>query len=333
MQGGRKAARILLAFIVLALALWFEVTTAAAEPAEEHRPEAEENRPKEAEENRQKGTQENRKEVEENRQKEAEEVERLQDLFLRSQFVFIRKGEVIVEYNFLYSTDSRIIPVGSAQAIKTSRRFMDNILLARFGLANGLELDVSVPFYIRAEQSTDFGLARVPTQSEGVGDVSGALRYQVWYEKGSRPSLTVEANVKSHTAGDLLLGTGQYNVGGAVTLLKSIDPVVFFAGLGYSTILQRSNLAAGDIIDYRVGMGYSLNDRVSFNMQLTGSLVRRPAPLLGIQAPTSRFEIVNLLFTTTVLMTKRLFMEPLVGIGLTEDAFDATLGFRVAYRF
>ena len=164
-------------------------------------------------------TEASQQKIEENRQKEAEEVERLQDLFLRSQFVFIRKGEVIVEYNFLYSTDSRIIPVGSAQAIKTSRRFLDNILLARFGLANGLELDVSVPFYIRAEQNTDFGLVRVPTQAEGVGDVSGALRYQVWYEKGSRPSLTVEANFKSHTAGDLLVGTGQYNVGGAIDFL------------------------------------------------------------------------------------------------------------------
>lgn len=271
--------------------------------------------------------------AEENRQKEAEETERLQDLFLRSQFVFIRKGEAIVEYNFLYNSDSRFIPVGSAQTVKATRRFIDNIVLARYGLAHGLELDVSVPFYIRGEQNTDVGSIRLRTFSEGIGDISGALRYQVWYEKGSRPSLTVEANVKSHTGSDLLIGTGQYNIGGAITLLKSIDPVVFFAGLGYSTILKRSDLQAGDIIDYRVGMGYSLNDRVSFNLQATGSLIRRPAPLQGIQNPTSRFEIVNLLFTTTVLITKKLFMEPLVGVGLTEDAFDATLGFRVAYRF
>jgi len=278
-------------------------------------------------------TDESRQKTEENRQKEAEEVDRLRDLFLRSQYVFIRKNEVILEYNFLYNSDAKIIPAGAAQAIKLTRRFIDNILLARYGLVDGLELDVTVPFYIRADVDSDVGSVRSQTQSEGIGDLSGALRYQVFYEKGSRPSLTVEADFKSHTGNDLLLGTGQYNVGGAVTLLKTIDPVVLFAGVGYSTILKRSNLGAGDIIDYRAGMGYSLNDRVSFNLQATGSLIRRPAPLLGLLAPTSRFEIVNLLFTTTILVTKRLFMEPVVGVGLTDDAFDATLGFRLAYRF
>jgi hypothetical protein len=278
-------------------------------------------------------TEEARQKIEENRQKEAEEVERLRDLFLRSQFVFIRKKEVILEYNFLYNSDARFIPVGAAQSVKLTRRFIDNILLVRFGLADGLELDVSAPFYIHADVTTDVGSVRSQTQSEGIGDVSGALRYQVFYERGIRPSLTVEANFKSHTGGDLLLGTGQYTAGGAFTLLKTIDPVVLFAGLGYTTILARSDLGSGDIIDYRAGMGYSLNDRVSFNIQATGSLIRRPAPLLGVLSPTSRFEIVNLLFTTTILVTKRLFMEPLVGVGLTDDAFDATLGFRLAYRY
>ena len=91
-------------------------------------------------------------------------------------------------------------------------------------------------------------------------------------------------------------------------------------------------------------MGFSLNDRVSFNIQLAGAYIG-PSTGVGLSdttgttggtAPivfsTRHLEVMNLLFTTTVLVTKKFFIEPLVGVGLTEQSFTI-IGLRVPYRF
>ncbi len=77
------------------------------------------------------------------RQKEAEEIRRLQEFYLRNQSVFIRKGEVIVEFNNFYGTDKnqsfiQLSPT-SAAIIQTTRRFFDTTIFSRYGLAGQIE--------------------------------------------------------------------------------------------------------------------------------------------------------------------------------------------------
>jgi len=270
------------------------------------------------------------------RRKEAEELKRLMDLYLRSQSVFIRKGELMVELNSFYSTDRRQeflrLDPANATLIRTTRRFFETVLFGRYGLGTGLELDVIVPFFVHAEQEIDLGTGQNRLVSEGIGDIAAALRYQVWYERGLRPSLIIDVLAKSRTGGNTLRGTGNYNIGGGITLLKTVDPVVFFGRIGYIETLSHGDRDLGNIIEYNLGMGFSLNDRVSFNMQVTNALVGR-TKLLGQTIGGSSLEIINLLFTTTVLINKHLFVEPFVGVGLTDDAFDASLGVRLPYRF
>jgi len=47
----------------------------------------------------------------------------------------------------------------------------------------------------------------------------------------------------------------------------------------------------------------------------------------------SSLEIASLQFSATILVTKQLFVEPIVVIGMTDDAFDSTIGIRIPYRF
>ena len=54
-------------------------------------------------------------------------------------------------------------------------------------------------------------------------------------------------------------------------MLKTIDPVVFFGRIGYVNNFASQSRNLGNIFEYRLGMGFSLNDKVSFNMQLTGA--------------------------------------------------------------
>lgn len=269
------------------------------------------------------------------REKEAAEVKRLQEFFLRNQGVFIRTGEVIAEFNNFYSTDQRQdflqLGPGSATLIETTSRFVESTIFVRFGVATGLEFDVRAPF-VQADQTIDAGTGNFSTSSTGVGDVAAFLRYQAWYEKGMRPSVIFDVSGKSRTADDSIRGTGNYSVGGGVTLLKSIDPVYFFGRIGYIETLHYSGRDEGNIVDYSLGMGFSLNDRVAFNMQYVGSLVGQ-TKIDNITFDNSSQEIGSLLFSSTILITKKLFIEPIVGFGLTQDAFDSTVGLRIPYRF
>jgi hypothetical protein len=90
-------------------------------------------------------------------------------------------------------------------------------------------------------------------------------------------------------------------------------------------------------------MGFSLNDRVSLNIQFSGAYVQ-PSKLVGVGQTagaggfgplvfTSRHtEIMNLIFTTTIIVTKQFSIEPLVGLGLTDESFTM-VGLRLPYRF
>ena len=271
------------------------------------------------------------------RQKEAEELKRLQEFYLRNQSVFIKKGELVVELNTFYSTDKRqeFISIGAGQStlIQSTRRFFDTTLFARAGiLTDGLELDVIFPFLVHADQEIRLLSGSSSSSSTGIGDISAALRYQVWYERGIRPGLIVDIQGKSRSGGDTLRGTGNNNIGGGVTLLKSIDPVVFFGRLGYTETLSHDGRNLGNIFDYSVGMGFSLNDRVAFNMQFIGSLIGK-SKIQGEVIDGSSLEIASLQFSATILVTKQLFVEPIVVIGMTDDAFDSTIGIRIPYRF
>ena len=197
-----------------------------------------------------------KQEVEENRQKEAEEAKRLTELFLRNQTVFIRKGEFMVELNSFYNRNSRttLVPIGGGVAVaQETRRFFDTTVIGRYGLlTDGLEVDLIVPAFIHAEQVSDFGVVSGTQEEDGVGDIGAALRYQVWYERGARPALVLEVTGKSTTGGTTgLTGTGVWNMGGGITLLKSIDPVVFFGRLGYVYNFASQTRDLGNIIDYR----------------------------------------------------------------------------------
>jgi hypothetical protein len=79
-------------------------------------------------------------------------------------------------------------------------------------------------------------------------------------------------------------------------------------------------------------MGFALNDRVAFNMQLIGSYIGR-SKIQGQTIDGSSLEIASLQFSSTILITRKLFIEPIVVVGMTEDAFNSTIGIRVPYRF
>jgi Putative MetA-pathway of phenol degradation len=287
--------------------------------------------------------------AEEDVRKEAEEARRSLELFLREQRVLFRQGEINLELDIFYSMDTgdelRTVVGSIAVPAKITNRSVFTTLIARYGLVNDLELDVEIPFFGYAEEKIDFRVERIQTMEgirqierirtiddQGLGDIAGRLRYQLWREQGARPDVILDLGGKSPTGDDPLLGTGHWSVAVGITLVKTLDPVVFFGRLGYTFTLKREGGDPGDEIHYSLGMGYSLNDRVSFNMQAIGAYVGQ-TQRDGKEIPGSSLEILSLQFSVTVLVTRRLFVEPVVNFGLTADAVDVVVGVNVPFQF
>jgi hypothetical protein len=273
-------------------------------------------------------------EAAEDSQKEAEEARRAMEVFLREQLVLSRRGELSLEFDTFYSTGTRnqfVRSDGSVAFIERTNQTASATVIPRYGIIDGLELDLAIPFGY-AKQETDFGVTRSSTDDFGLGDIAGTLRYQLWSESGARPALILELEGKSRTRSAPLLGTDNWNVGGDVTLVKTLDPVVFFGRLGYTATLERQGRDPGDQIRYQLGMGFSLNDRVSFKMEVDGAAVGR-AKLNGREIPGSSLNIISLLFAVTTRATRYLFVEPVVSIGLTDDTPDVVAGFDLVYQF
>jgi hypothetical protein len=105
--------------------------------------------------------------------------------------------------------------------------------------------------------------------------------------------------------------------------------VVFFGRVGDTYTLAYGGFDPGNEIAILGGTGFSLNDRVSFNMQVNGLFDTENAKLQGRTVSGSSVEIVNLQLGVTVQITKYVFLEPIVSFGLTKDAPDVVVGFRV----
>jgi hypothetical protein len=241
------------------------------------------------------------------------------------------------------------------------------ILIPHYDLLDGLEFDLQIPFGF-AEQELDFGIARSRREDLGLADIAGRLRYQLLYEGRVRPDLdpmictprkseslmiwttlvpkltpfgTSGCNANHINAGaggqvphrgDTLLGTGHWQVGGGVALVKTLDPVVFFGRLGYSATLERQGRDPGDQLFYVLGMGYSLNDRVSFNMRVGGAALGRTA-VDGQEIPGFSLEVLSLQFGVTTRVAWDVFVELIVSVGLTEEAAAAVAGVSLVYQF
>ncbi len=116
--------------------------------------------------------------------------------------------------------------------------------------------------------------------------------------------------------------------GGGITLVKTLDPVVFFGRVGYTHRFGDP----GDVFSASLGMGFSLNDRVSYNMQVLGAFVDRPDSDETALGGDSGLEIISLQFAVTVLVTRRLFVEPVVNFGLSDDAVDVIVGINMPFQ-
>ncbi len=264
---------------------------------------------------------------------EAQALERALDLFLRDQKVLIKQGEFAVEWSTAIAWDSQNtwLPVEDALVFaEMNNQIETSLVTGRVGLFDRIELNVTVPYIVqRTEWVT--GTQQTRVGNGGRGDINWGLKWEVFYERGRRPELIVDLSSS--------VGNGDRDVGGGirenevgVTFVKTLDPVVFFGRMGVGKSRENDGFRPGDALSLMLGTGFSLNDRVSLKFQTLGDFTRR-SERNGVKIIGSNRRAVSFQVSMTTMLSRRVSIEPLLNIGLTEDANDAFFGINMPVQF
>lgn len=204
---------------------------------------------------------------------------------------------------------------------------------------------------------------------KGIGDVEVTGRYQFNDGGIDKPYYIGTLRFKSRTGKDpfevltdtteapelitnrieaeLPTGSGFYTLQPGITVLYPTDPAVFFGSLSYQYNFKRSgvtmNTTQGDVklgdvepggvIGFNFGMGLALNERSSFSIGYDHSSVAK-TKINGSDAINSiRTQLGTLLLGYSQRLTSKTSLNLSVGVGVTRDTPDVTLGLRLPMSF
>lgn len=255
-------------------------------------------------------------------------------------------------------------------------------LAARYGLSPRWTLNVDVPYLGRKTVYQKGGaggsaaaIAEEQTTGSGIGDVSLSANYKLFAETGAIPDTVLTFGVTAPTGqapygidwkvierdNDQYIrfavpekqptgnGVWQANIG--ASLVKTMDPAIIFANLGYIHSFPRSfsdidtdpqtrnpgRVKLGDSYYFGAGVAFAFNERTSLSLSFSdklsakASLRNKDTPwtkIIGSDANAATFNM-----GVTYALNQRTTMVTLLGIGLTPDAPDYSITFKVPYMF
>ncbi|WP_198650106.1 transporter [Zobellella maritima] len=238
-------------------------------------------------------------------------------------------------------------------------------LAARYGLTNRIELELRAPWVYRHDTYTkrEPGEGAPTTRNftsngGGLGDIEGAIRYQFNLE--SVPFWIGGFRVKSDTGDspfdqalnadgifpDPPTGSGAWAIEPSLTLIYPSDPAVLFGSAGYTWNLEadagrdldgddlaNDHVDLGDSFFLGMGMGFAVNNRLSFSLGVNHRTVFI-SRVNGKRA--SGAEVLQLDSLTTgfsLALTDRTSINMNLQAGLTEDAPDIQVNFGMPIMF
>jgi len=273
--------------------------------------------------------------------------------------ILLRKGtlqiEPSIEYDKFGGNNVQIsgVSIFDAIIIGTIRVDANDVDLItgnmrlRYGLLNRVQIDGNVPYvYRRDREILGIGtpnLQERTTSNQRLGDVELGLSAQPIIGRGWIPNVLVRVSTKIPTGESGFqiptikipntnetrlvrppTGSGFWSVGATATAVWSIDPVVLFAGGGYTMNFARKwgefgRIDPGDTVQFFAGLNFALNERVSFNFsfidQYSFYTKRDHQKVLNTQATDARAII-----GASIGLTRNVNLTVNTGIGLTTQA-------------
>ncbi|ENX42557.1 transporter [Acinetobacter sp. NIPH 2100] len=287
------------------------------------------------------------------KESDATQETNLQEVFTSNerQYSLIKKGIFSSYYDldYTYYRDSRLDLAMSDSNSSLSRlrveedanHTLTNTFTVQYGLLDNLTLSASLPFVAKKELLKD-------TTTAGLGDINFGARWEPFPLKQGRLPLVLFGSLSTKTGDspyevgidELSTGKGYYSVGAGASTRKYIDPVVLFASFSTSYGFKESGLnqARGsrtlESFDPGLSGGFSFGFAYSFNYDVSLTMSYQQSFNTGAKFYFENNESYKsadqssamLSFALGVRVSPETIVNGTVGIGLTEDAPDVSLG-------
>ncbi len=215
-------------------------------------------------------------------------------------------------------------------------------LTGRMGLPWRSQVELRVPYTHVSEESSVGANSSDSSSSHGLGDIEVGLSHQFLRESGWIPDTIGEIRYRAPTGDDnfgndeLPVGSGFHGVTGRVTVVKSLDPVVFLGSAGYTANFEDTKegfkIDPGDSLEFGINAILAAGPRVSlrtgFGLAFTGEAKVDGDDISG----SDKTEGVLNVGGAVVLPGKNL-LDLGVGVGVTEDAPDVAVRLALTHRF
>lgn len=249
----------------------------------------------------------------------------------------------------------------------------------RYGVTDRLQFDFNAPFLYRSSTYESGGVGGASStlsdrnlSTSNIGDVSAGAYYRLFPETPTRPDIVWNVRVKAPTGNNpygiklrtdpnnnnlvipdqLPTGNGVWTLSTGLTFVKTVDPAILFANIGYAHNFARKfgdisgqpgvttpgEIDLGDSYQLGGGLAFALSDRMSLSTSYAHRFARRSS--IKNQGDASWTSIVgsdsssgSLNIGVTYAMSDKLSMVANVGVGITPDAPDVTVGVKFPYNF
>ena len=248
----------------------------------------------------------------------------------------------------------------------------------RYAPTDRLQFDLNAPFLYRSSNFSSVGagfsssaVAERNVSDSNLGDVNAGIFYRLLQETTDRPDTVLSLRVKAPTgtspygikfkdadpSGNLKVpeylptGNGVWSLSAGVSFIKTVDPAILFANLGYTHNFKRDfsdissdattrtpgSVALGDQYSLGAGIAFALNERMS----LSTSYAHRFSRKSRIRGENQAWQTVtgsdsssgSVNFGVTYSLTDKRSMIVNVGVGVTPDSPDITIGVKFPFSF
>lgn len=277
----------------------------------------------------------------------------LQEVFTSNerQYSLIKKGGISSYYDldYTYYRDTRIDLALSDNSSQLNRlrveedanHTLTNSFTVQYGVLDNLTLSATLPFVAKSEIIRD-------TTTAGLGDISLGARWEPFPLKQGRLPLVLFGSLSSKTGDspyeigldELSTGKGYYSAGVGASTRKYIDPVVLFAsasanyGFKESGLNQARGTRTLTSFDPGISGGFSFGFAYSFNYDVSLTMSYQQSFNMNAEfqfdngdsytSPDQSSAMLS--FALGVRVSPETIVNGTVGIGLTEDAPDISLG-------
>lgn len=216
-------------------------------------------------------------------------------------------------------------------------------------------------------------IAQEETHGTGIGDATFSANYKLFGEKGWRPETVLTGGVTAPTGrepygldwkvierddDDFIrfavpakqpTGNGVWQANIGLSAVKTADPAILFANIGYIRSFTRSfddidsnpdtvnpgEVKLGDAYYFGAGVAFAFNERTSLSISFSDRLSARASTrykngqwmkVIGSDANAGTLNL-----GVTYALTPKATLVSMLGVGLTPDAPDFSLAFKLPY--